>query len=195
MSKKIVYIHGSPRKNGNTAAISTIAIQAALKKDAEVTEIDATQLEFHVPGCLSCNKCHQFDEFACVIGDQLAATVASLRDYDVIVLATPTYWMSYPAQVKMLIDRLGSLMKFTESGEIRTPLAGKELALLATGNGALKNNLCLLEQQWRNVADMLSCGFASCLIANAPAETGALINDPSVLNKAKKFGRLLASQL
>ena len=193
MSKKIVFIHGSPRKNGNTRAISSIAVQAALDKKADVVEIDATKLAFEIPGCISCMKCHQSDEFGCVIGDQLAQTVATLIKYDVIVVATPTYWMSYTAQIKMLIDRMGSLIKFTESGEIQTPLAGKVMAILATGNAGLENNLDLLEHQWKSVADMMSCQFNSCLFPNAPIEAGALKNDPAALKKAKEFGQLLAS--
>lgn len=192
MSTKIAYIYGSPRKSGNTSAISRIAIQAAQEHDAEVTEIDATQLEFKVPGCLSCLKCHQSEGFACLIGDQLAETVATLVDYDAIVLATPTYWMSYPAQIKIFIDRMGSLMKFTDSGEIQTPLAGKVFAILATGSGNLENNLDLLEAQWRNVASMMSCRFSSCLLPNVPVKPGILADDQSVLKKASEFGRHLA---
>lgn len=192
MSNKIAFIHSSPRKNGNTSAISRIAIQAAQNRDAIVTEIDATSLEFKIPGCLSCMKCHKSDEFKCMIGDQLAETVATLRDYHVIVVATPTYWMSYPAQMKMFVDRMGSLMKFTEAGEIRTPLAGKVFAILATGNGVLENNLDLLEQQWKIIADMFSCRFISCLFPKSPAKIGAITDDSSALKKAKKFGHLLA---
>lgn len=47
--------------------------------------------------------------------------------------------MSYPAQLKMLIDRMGSLMKLTKTGEVQTVLKGKTLALLATGSGGLNN--------------------------------------------------------
>lgn len=191
MTKKIAYIHGSPRKSGNTSAISRIAIEAALEHGADVTEIDATSLEFKVPGCVSCRKCHQSDGFECLVGDELAETVATLIDYDVIVLATPTYWMSYPAQVKMFIDRMGSLMKFTDSGEIQTPLAGKFFAILATGNGVLENNLDLLETQWRNVASMMSCRFSSCLLPNVPVEQGAIVDDPVALKKANDFGKLI----
>jgi multimeric flavodoxin WrbA len=193
MSNKIVFIHGSPRKNGNTHAISRIAIQVARDNKADVFEIDATKLEFKIPGCGSCMKCHQSEEFECVVGDQLAESVATLSEYDVIVVATPTYWMSYTAQLKMFIDRMGSLMKFTESGETRTPLAGKVFAILATGGGGLDNNLDLLEQQWKSVAYMLSCQFNSCMFPNAPVEAGALTDDPSALQKAQEFGELLAS--
>ncbi len=193
MTNKIVFIHGSPRKNGNTRAVSRRAIQAAQDKKADVFEIDATKLEFKIPGCASCMECHQSDKFECVVGDQLSETVAALSEYDVIVVATPTYWMSYTAQTKMFIDRMGSLMKFTESGEIRTPLAGKVLAILATGGGALDNNMELLEQQWGSVAYMLSCQFKSCLFPNTPVEAGALKNNPSAMKKAQEFGQLLAS--
>jgi multimeric flavodoxin WrbA len=193
MSKQIVFIHGSPRKNGNTSAVSQIAIQAAKERGADVSEIDATDLEFKIPGCAGCMQCQQSGEFRCVVGDELAQTVASLAEYDVIVIATPTYWMSYTAQLKMFIDRMGSLMKFTESGGISTPMAGKSFAIMATANSPLENNLELLEQQWRNVAGMMSCQFNSCLFPNVPTEAGALCNDPSVREKAQGFGQLLAS--
>lgn len=174
MSNRIVFIHGSPRKNGSTRLVAAIAAQAAQDEKADVIEIDATKLEFKIPGCAGCMKCHQSDQFACAAGDQLARTVATMPEYDVIVIATPTYWMSYTAQVKMFIDRMGSLIKYSESGEIRTPLAGKALAILATGNDGAENNLDLLERQWKSVADMLKCRFISCLFPNTPIEPGVL---------------------
>ena len=193
MSNKIVFIHGSPRKNGNTNAVTRIAIQAAQENKADIFEIDAINLEFKIPGCSACMKCHQSEEFSCVVGDQLAETVSTLTEYDVIVIATPTYWMSYPAQIKMLIDRIGSLMKFTASGEIRTPLAGKTLAIIATGGSGIESNMDLVEQQWRGVAYMLSCQFKSCLFPNTPVTAGILNKNPSAQKKAQEFGQLLAS--
>ena len=195
MPKKIMIIHGSPRKKGTTRLLSSMTIQSAQKAGAHVTEIDTAKLVYKIPGCQHCTKCHQSETFGCVVDDQLTQTVASFTQYDVIVAATPTYWMSYPAQLKMLVDRMGSMMKYTESGEIRTPLSGKELAILATGNGVLENNINLLEQQWKNIADMMSCRFSSCLFPNTPAKTGTLNNDAAALEKADEFGRRLAASL
>ncbi len=183
-----MFIHGSPHPNGNTRQIAAMAAQAARDEDAEVFEIDATRLEFKVAGCAGCMQCQQSDEFACVLGDELALTVAGLVEYDVIVLATPTYWMSYSAQIKMLIDRLGSLMRFGENGEIITPLAGKSLALLTTGNAGLANNLDLLEQQCRNVAEMFACRFSACLFPNM----GMVRLGQDEALRAREFGRQLA---
>ena len=191
--KKIVFVCGSPRKAGNTVKVSQIAIKAARDHGAEVTQIDATQLQHSVPGCRSCMKCQQSEGYRCLIGDQLAETVAALVHYDVIVLAVPTYWMSYPAQVKMFVDRMGSLMKYSDVGSIQTPLAGKTFALLATGNGVLENNLDLLEQQWGNVAAMMSCSYHSCLLPRVPMQASGLLQDSAVQEKVYAFGKYLAS--
>lgn len=194
MSRKIVFVQGSPRKNGNTRAVTAMAIEATRQEGAEVTEIDATELKFKVPGCLGCQKCQQTEAFVCSIGDQVAQAVATLPEYDVIVLSTPLYWWSYSAQLKIFIDRIYSLSKFKEANGIRSLLTGKTLALIATGGGPLEDNLELLERQWKNPADMLGCSFVSCLFPNTIVEAGALKNDPSAADKARKFGRLLSSE-
>ncbi len=193
MPKKIIFIQGSPRKNGNTRGMASIAMEAAREWGAAVTEIDALTLELKTPGCTGCQKCQQSNKFECIIKDGVTKAVASLPEYDVIVFATPLYWWSYTAQIKILVDRLYSLIKFSSSGEMRTPLAGKMLALLATGGGAVENNLDVLESQLKNPADMLGCTFASCIFPNVPPEAGALKQDESAVEKAKEFGRSLAA--
>ena len=195
MSKKIVFVQGSPRKNGNTRAVTALAMEAARQEGAEVTEIDATELKFKIPGCLGCQKCQQSETFVCSIGDQVAQAVATLPEYDVIVLSTPLYWWSYSAQLKIFIDRIYSLSKFREEKGIRSALTGKTLALIATAGGPLEDNLELLERQWKNPADMLGCSFISCLFPNTVVEAGELKNDPLAVDKVKEFGRLLNSTI
>lgn len=190
--KKIVCIHGGPRKNGNTRAVSALAMEAARSRGAEVVEIDATVLDFKVPGCLGCQKCQKYEEFRCSIDDPVARAVATLPSYDVIVLSTPLYWWSYAAQLKIFIDRMYSLCKFGD-GNYRMALAGRKLALLATAGGPMESNLDLLEQQLKNPAEMMGCSFASCLFANVSASPGELADDPAVAEKSREFGRMLAS--
>ncbi len=189
--KKIVFIHGGPRKNGNTRAVTALAIDAARRQGAEVAEIDATTLEFKVPGCLGCQKCQKSEQFRCSIGDQVAEAVATLPAYDVIVLSTPLYWWSYAAQLKIFIDRMYSLCKFGD-GEYRMALAGRKLALIATAGGPMESNLDLLESQLKNPAEMMGCSFASCLFPNVQTEPGRLADDPAVAEKACEFARMLA---
>ncbi len=191
MSKKIVVVHGSPRKNGNTRAMAAVAIEAARETGADVTEIDAVGLKFKEPGCLGCQKCQESDKYQCVLNDEVAQKVATLSGYDAIILATPIYWWSYPAQLKIFIDRIYSLSKLTDPKNYSSALAGKTLGILATGGGGLENNLNLLEAQWKNPADMLQTRFISCLFPEVSSEPGSLLKDPAAVEKAKEFGRAL----
>ncbi len=191
MANNIVFIHGGPRKNGNTRAIASIAIESAGINGAKVSEIDATALKFKEPGCIACFKCQESDEFRCALNDEVAEKVATLPEYDVIVLAAPLYFWSFPAQLKIFIDRMFSLSKY-HGENAGSRLSGKLLGLLATAGGPYENNLALLEAQWKKPAEMLDCSFMSCLIPDVMPES-SLTGDPSAVEKAKEFGRLIAS--
>jgi multimeric flavodoxin WrbA len=191
MGKKIVIVHGGPRKKGNTRAVTKIVIDSVSERGAIVDEIDAINLTFKVPGCIACFKCQESDEYRCAIDDEVAAKVATLPAYDVIVLSSPIYWWSYPAQLKIFIDRIFSLVKL-QGEEHRSALSGKTMALIATGGGELENNLNLLEAQWRNPADMLGSKFLSCLFPDVSPGEGSLALNSEAVQKAKEFGRLLA---
>jgi multimeric flavodoxin WrbA len=190
--KKIVFIQGSPRKSGNTRAISAVAMEAAKKAGAEVSEIDALALEFKAPGCIGCQQCQMSDKYECAINDQLSRTVSTLPKYDVIVFSTPLYWWSLTAQIKMLIDRIYSLVKISESGAISTPLSGKKIALLATAAGQMEDNLDVLDIQVKHPAAMLGCSYVSCLFPDVICEPGTLQNETDAVKKAQEFGKSLA---
>jgi multimeric flavodoxin WrbA len=192
MSKKIVFIQGSPRKKGNTRAMAALAMASAMENGAQVAELDAVGLGFKEAGCRACQKCQKSESYQCVLGDEVAEKVAALPEYDTLVLATPIYWWSYPAQLKILIDRMYCLSKLSDSAGYSSALTGKTLAILATGGGGLEDNLSLLESQWQQPALMLGTRFLSCLFPDVSPEPGSLLKDPSAVEKAKDFGRLLA---
>ena len=55
MSKKVVVITGSPRKNGNSFAMTDSFIQAARAKGHSVTRFDAAMMQ--IGGCRACETC------------------------------------------------------------------------------------------------------------------------------------------
>jgi len=191
MSKKAVFIHGSPRKNGTTRALAQSA-KAALEEAGVLCDwIDAASLDFKHPGCIACYKCQRSPDYGCHVRDGLAQAVNSLPGYDAIVLATPIYWHTQPAQMKMLIDRMFSLIKFDENHTFFSPLKGKSLGLLATGGGVPAGNLELLEAQWRTASTNIGLQFLSCLFPHCPPEADAA-KTPERLADAHKFGTKLA---
>ena len=119
MSKKIVVITGSPRKNGNSFAMTDSFIQAAEEKGHTVTRFDAAMMK--IGGCETCFKTGK----ACSFDDDFNIIAPAILDADVIVFTMPVYWYSIPAQIKGVIDRMYSLVVGGKD------IAGKACALIA----------------------------------------------------------------
>lgn len=122
MSKKIVVITGSPRKNGNSFAMTDTFIRAAQEKGHTVTRFDAALKK--VGGCRACETCFSTGK-ACTFDDDFNTIAPGILEADAVVFTMPVYWYSIPAQIKGVIDRLFS---FVVGGK---DIAGKECALIA----------------------------------------------------------------
>lgn len=122
MNKKIVVITGSPRKNGNSFAMTAAFIQAAEAKGHTVTRFDAAMKK--VGGCHACETCFQTGK-ACSFDDDFNLLAPAIAEADAIVYTMPVYWYSIPAQIKGVMDRIYS---FCVAGK---DIAGKECALIA----------------------------------------------------------------
>jgi len=122
MSKKIVVITGSPRKNGNSFAMTDAFIRAAQEKGHTVTRFDAALKK--VGGCRACETCFSTGK-ACIFDDDFNTIAPAILEADAVVFTMPVYWYSIPAQIKGVIDRLFS---FVVGGK---DIGGKECALIA----------------------------------------------------------------
>ena len=121
MSKKIVVITGSPRKNGNSFAMTESFIKAAEEKGHTVTRFDAAMM--NVGGCHACETCYSTGK-ACTFDDDFNTIAPAILDADAVVFTMPLYWYSIPAQIKCVIDKIFSLVVGGKD------VAGKECALI-----------------------------------------------------------------
>lgn len=101
MSKKVLIISASPRKNGNSDLLCESFKQGALDAGHEVTKIRLQEKKINY--CLACYGCRGTKK--CVLNDDMEEIIAQLIASDVIVLATPVYFYSMNAQLKAMIDR------------------------------------------------------------------------------------------
>lgn len=122
MNKKIVVITGSPRKNGNSLAMTEAFIQAAEARGHIITRFDAAMK--NVGGCRACETCFKTGK-ACSFDDDFNNIAPAILEADAVVFTMPVYWYSIPAQIKSVIDKLFS---FVVGGK---DIAGKECALIA----------------------------------------------------------------
>lgn len=122
MSKKVVVITGSPRKNGNSFVMTESFIKAAQEKGHSVTRFDAAMME--IGGCRACETCFSTGK-ACTFDDDFNKIAPAILEADALVFTMPVYWYSIPAQIKGVIDRIYSLVVGGKD------ISGKECALIA----------------------------------------------------------------
>lgn len=122
MSKKILVITGSPRKNGNSFAMTDAFIKAAEEKGHTVTRFDAAMM--NIGGCHACETCFKTGT-ACSFDDDFNTIAPTILEADAVVFTMPVYWYAIPAQIKGVIDKIFS---FVVGGK---DISGKECAVIA----------------------------------------------------------------
>lgn len=190
MGKKILVLSGSPKKDGNTAILLDYFVQGALLSGAQVEVISTAFLEYKSIGCTSCRSCQKIDKYECVIDDQAKPVLKRMLQVDVIVMATPLYFFSMSAQLKIIVDRMFSLYKWDNlAGTMETPLKGKKLVLIASAYEDV--GLDALEKPFALTADYTGMQFESLLISNAGI-SGEIRSKTDVLQQTFNLGKKVA---
>ncbi len=190
MTKKIIILSGSPKKNGNTATLVDWFAEGARSKGARVEIVRAASLKFKSAGCTSCRSCQKLDKYECVIDDEARPVLAGMAGADVIVMATPLYFFSASAQLKLVFDRMFSLYKWdNKAGTMKTPLTGKTLVLIASAFEDV--GLDALQKPFALTAKYTGMKFASLLVPNAGV-SGDIKKKPGIRAKAIALGRKVA---
>ncbi|MFA6281091.1 MAG: flavodoxin family protein [Candidatus Omnitrophota bacterium] len=186
MSKKILILSGSPKKDGNTAALIEWFKQGALLKGAQIEVVSTAFLKCKSNGCTSCRMCQKNKEYGCVIDDDVRPVLRKMLEADVIVMATPLYFFGPSAQTKIVFDRMFSLYKWdNDNGTMQTPLKGKIFVLMASAFEAM--GLDALEKPFSLTAEYTGMAFESLLVANAGV-SGAIKANSDARQKAIALG-------
>lgn len=121
MRKRIIIITGSPRKIGNSFAMTEAFIKTAEAKGHTITRFDAAGMT--LGGCHACETCFKTGK-PCSFDDDFNKMAPAIEEADAIVFTMPVYWYSMPSQIKAAIDKL---FCFVVGGK---NIAGKECALI-----------------------------------------------------------------
>ena len=141
MSNRIVVLSGSPRKNGNTDRLTAAFVEGAESAGKKVKLFRVADMR--IAGCQGCNQC--FDgKGVCVQKDDAQAILDALREADAYVLASPIYFFSLSAQIRLAIDRTYALLRAempaTKSALLIT--CGADTASAADGAVATYKGMC-----------------------------------------------------
>lgn len=132
--KKILFINGSPNRDGNTATLAKILLEGY---DYETLALCDFQINFYGQ-----NR----------DGDQLDEIIAKTKDADVVVIGSPVYWHNICASVRAVMERFYG---YLEDGAFR----GKRLFFIYQGAAPTKKMLADGEYSMSRFAGMYGFSY------------------------------------
>ena len=123
--KKVLVLMASPRARGNSTILAEEAVKGAKKAGATVESFRLAKM--NIGPCLACDGCRKPGADGCVRKDDIRMLHAKLRDADALLIASPVYWFTMSAQIKLFMDRL-----YAFGAEAYKPLKGKRIGIILT---------------------------------------------------------------
>lgn len=158
----VIAVNGSPRKNGNTAALLKQAMDGAKSQGAETRRIDLYSLNYK--GCISCFYCKRKDKShgICAVKDELTSVLAELKETDILLLGSPIYYDNITSGMAAFLERF-LFSNYIYSEEIPTVFpkvlpTGFIYDMNITREQAQKVHLYSnLEKYQRSITEVLGC--------------------------------------
>ncbi len=98
----VLVLNGSSRKNGNISKFVKV-LENNVDKLEVIHTCDLKRIEF----CRACDYCK--NNIGCVLNDDVANILEKIINARALIIATPIYFESFPASLKLLIDRMQPL--------------------------------------------------------------------------------------
>lgn len=105
MSKKVVVVSRSLRKNSNSRRLAEQFAKGAQRRGNTVEFVDLADKKIgFCTGCMGCAE-----KAKCVIKDDAAELMDTVRNADVLAFATPIYYYSVSGRMKTFLDRMNPI--------------------------------------------------------------------------------------
>ena len=98
---KVLGILGSPRRGGNSEILLDKVLEGAKSAGPAAEKLVLNELKF--APCQECGGCSRSGK--CIVDDEMQIIYKKIDEAGVLVLASPIFFGSLPAQVKAMIDR------------------------------------------------------------------------------------------
>lgn len=103
---RILVLNGSPRSKGNTKQMIE-AFRTGAEAAGHTVEV-ADVCRMKISGCLACEYCHTKGNGSCVQKDDMQKIYDSLKEAEMLVIASPIYYHGISGQLKCVLDRFYS---------------------------------------------------------------------------------------
>ena len=180
---KTVVLFGSPRKDGNTRQLVDAFVGAMKKKANEVRLFHLNDMNIRpCQGCLSCAETG-----LCRINDDMGDIRTHIMKSDVVVYATPVYWWSPSAQLKLAMDRSIAFL----DKDMNSRVSGKKAVSLVCCADNDKGTCGPVREIFKRTFEGLGMEYAGHVEALGCEEKGAVTK--KMLDAAGSLARSLLS--
>ncbi len=191
MAPKVLVLKSSPRKDSNSSILADEVAAGARKKGAQVEVVALSQSK--IAPCKACDSCQKSKVEFCSIQDDMIALYPKVIEADAIVYATPIYWFTVSAQLKLFMDRCYALMAPHHEEGDASPLAGKAVVLCTTYGD--DDPLCSGVVNARGTF-IDFCAYVGAdlidVLHGAAQEPGEIKQDKELMEQARAVGEMLA---
>ncbi|MFW9995968.1 MAG: flavodoxin family protein [Candidatus Odinarchaeota archaeon] len=138
MALKVLGISGSPVKEGNTETYLQYMLEIATRKGLSCETVNLSEVD--ISDCKHCNFCirKQSSEKYCAIDDGAQSIFKKAEQADIIILASPVYFMRTSGRMAALIDRLRVFLYGNHTGGKLKNKIGVSAAVSWWRNGGLE---------------------------------------------------------
>lgn len=176
----VLGLQGSPRKKGNTNHLLSLFMEEIGTHGAVTEIIDVPRTD--ITPCRGCGFCEK--KGRCVIDDDVMSheIYGLLRRADLIVAASPIYFYTMSAQLKILVDRCQTLWSVKYSLKLRDPHAKSRRGfLLSVGGSSGKNLFSAIELSSKYFFDALDATYGGSLCFRNVDQKGDMQKHPTVV--------------
>lgn len=184
MTKNILILNGSPREKGNSAVLASRAAAGASEAGANVESVYLHGLDIR-----ACDACELCTDGACVIEDDMQSIYPKLAAADAILLASPIYWFTFTAQLKLCVDRW-----YAFQGHKWKEVSHKQYGFILTyGDTDLYTSGAINAiHTYETMCRFLKSEFVG-IVHGSLNDVGDAEKHPELLQQAFDLGKLLAS--
>lgn len=184
---RVICIAGSPRRHGNSDALLDAFESGVREAGGEPVRLVASQAG--VAPCRGCNACSRTG--VCVIRDGMDEVRELLDSADAIAIATPVYFATVPAVLKVLYDRCQPYWALRYVLGEPAPEVYRPGALLLVGGGGDPFGTACAVTPTRSVMNVLGVSLDEVIEVIGPDAAGDALSRADDLERAREAGRSL----
>ena len=181
---RIVALAGSPRRHGNTEILLDEAMAAAGAKQAD--KIVLRELE--IRGCRACDACKYGP---CLLDDDMQQLYPKLDAADVLLVASPVFFLGLSSQLKAVIDRCQLFWNRKQQAGATPTRPGRRGAFIAVGATRGDRLFQGCQQTMRIWFDALNVEYREELLVRVVDACGAIRDHPDAMARARELGEAI----